>query len=119
MAPAAERLREELARVKVAAPRLTVVANIDAAPYPAGAEAQEGLRERLYRQVTGTVRWEASMKALSGLGVRRAVETGPGKVLSGLLKRIDPAIEMFSFGEPAQLDPLRLALLPAKTEGTR
>ncbi len=114
MAPAAERLREELAKIPVAAPRLTVLANIDAAPYPS---TEEAIRDRLYRQVTGTVRWEATMKSLAGLGVTKAVETGPGKVLFGLLKHIDPKIGLFHFGEPDHHETVRAGLVSVPNDG--
>lgn len=104
MRPAAERLREELAGVQVLPPRLPVLANVDAAPYPTHDTA--AVRERLYRQVTGTVQWEASMKALLERGISDAVEVGPGRVLTGLLKRIAPALARHNFAEPADLPAL-------------
>lgn len=110
MRPAAERLREELSRVEVRPPALTVVANVDAAPYPANDGAT--VRDRLYRQVTGTVRWEESMQALASRhGMTHAVEVGPGKVLGGLIKRIAPQVAQQHFVDPAELGPLQ-PLLP-------
>jgi [acyl-carrier-protein] S-malonyltransferase len=97
MAPAAERLRAELARLDLRPPRLCVLANVDAAPYPDG--DAEAVRDRLYRQVTGTVRWEESVRALRRLGMATAVEVGPGRVLSGLVKRIEPEVAIHQFEE--------------------
>jgi [acyl-carrier-protein] S-malonyltransferase len=102
MAPAAERLREELARVPFAPLRCAVLANVDAAPYPEGASPDD-IRDRLYRQVVGAVRWEESMMSLQALGVSRALEVGPGKVLCGLLRRIAPQIPIEPFGAPGEL----------------
>lgn len=118
MAPAAERLRAELQAVALRAPRIPVIANWDAAPYPAGpqgplgpqdlgeVEGAQAVRERLYQQVTGTVRWDQSMQALLGAGLRHAIEVGPGRVLTGLLKRIAPAVARYNVAEPAHLADL-------------
>lgn len=102
MAPAADRLREELARVSFAPPRCAVLANVDAALYPEGARPED-IRDRLYRQVVGAVRWEESMMALPALGVSRALEVGPGRVLCGLLRRVAPQIPIDPFGAPDEL----------------
>ncbi len=88
MAPAAERLRAELEKITVSAPRVPIVANVLAEPYSDAAR----VKELLYRQVTGSVRWEESVQAMAGLGVTEAYEVGPGAVLQGLVKRIAPAI---------------------------
>jgi len=90
MAPAAERLRAELERVVVSPLRLPVVANVTAAPNQDPAR----VKELLYRQVTGSVRWEESVQALVAIGVGGAYEVGPGAVLQGLCKRIAPAIQL-------------------------
>ena len=84
MVPAGERLREVLERIPVAAPRVAVVSNVEAVPYR---EAQR-VRELLVAQVSAPVRWDASVRKMAQLGVERFVEIGPGKVLSGLVKRI-------------------------------
>jgi [acyl-carrier-protein] S-malonyltransferase len=110
MQPAAVRLRDELAKVDCRPPALPVIANIDAEPYPK--DGDEAVRDRLCRQVAGTVRWERSVLKLAELGVTAAIEVGPGRVLSGLIKRIAPAIATYQFGEPANLDELRPLFTP-------
>ena len=90
MAPAAEKLRAELERVKVSPLRLPVVANVTAEPNDDAAR----VKELLFAQVTGSVRWEASVQKLAALGVDEAFEVGPGTVLTGLAKRIAPAIKL-------------------------
>jgi [acyl-carrier-protein] S-malonyltransferase len=90
MAPAAEKLKAELDKVQVSAPRVPIVANVLAEPYSDAAR----IKELLYRQVTGSVRWEESVQAMAGLGVTEAYEVGPGAVLQGLVKRIAPAIQL-------------------------
>ncbi len=90
MAPAAENLRAELERVKVAPLAVPVVANVTAEPNQDAAR----VKELLFQQVTGSVRWEESVQRLVAMGVDEAFEVGPGNVLAGLIKRIAPTIKM-------------------------
>jgi [acyl-carrier-protein] S-malonyltransferase len=114
MLPAAERLRQELLKVACRPPALPVIANVDGEPYPEGDTNDPGsaVRERLYQQVAGTVRWERCVHKLAALGATSAVEVGPGRVLSGLIKRIAPQIATHQFAEPAGLDALRPLCAP-------
>jgi [acyl-carrier-protein] S-malonyltransferase len=100
MAPAAHRLQAALAEVTVRDPRVPVVANVDAKPVTSGARAKALLVE----QVVRPVRWEESVKTLAAMGVERTLELGPGAVLSGLVKRIVPAMRVSSIGEPAEVE---------------
>jgi len=88
MAPARERLRPLLEAAPYADPRLPVVVNVDAAAVSTGA----GLRDALLRQIDSPVRWTESVRLLASSGVDRALEIGPGNVLSGLVRRIDKTI---------------------------
>lgn len=85
MEPAVEKLREALRGVRLSAPRIPVISNVDARPH---AEPEE-IRGLLARQVCGVVEWNASMGHMLSTGVRSVWEVGPGRVLRGLLKRID------------------------------
>lgn len=85
MEPAVERLRAVLAETPVVKPRLPVISNVDAKAHWEPAE----LRELLVQQVVSPVRWEASMRQMLADGFQSFYELGPGKVLKGLLKRID------------------------------
>lgn len=89
MEPAAKRLAEDLARIKFADPAIPVVANVDAQPVREG----EKLAALLSAQVASRVRWTGSVKTLKELGAEGLLELGPGKVLSGLTKRIDRDLE--------------------------
>jgi [acyl-carrier-protein] S-malonyltransferase len=89
MAPAAERLAADLARVRFAAPRPPVVANVDAEPNADPARIAELLR----RQVTEPVRFTAMIERLAALSVSGVLEIGPTKVLSALVARIAPSLE--------------------------
>jgi [acyl-carrier-protein] S-malonyltransferase len=99
MKPAAERLREKLASVSIAAPRIPVVNNIDvAAPTDAAA-----IRDALYRQAFGPVRWVEVVQALRARGLTHLIECGPGKVLAGMVKRIDAEAVTTTVFDPATL----------------
>jgi len=90
MEPAAMRLGEALAPISVEALRFPVVGNVTAEPY-ADAAAVKGL---LVAQVTSPVRFEECVRQLVALGARRIVEVGPGRVLSGLVRRIAPELSI-------------------------
>jgi len=103
MAPARAGLAPELAAVAFVAPRLPVVVNIDARAVRDAAAA----RDALVRQIDGPVRWVESVRRLwDELGVRRFVEVGPGNVLAGLVRRIEPEAETISLAEPEALAKL-------------
>ncbi len=85
MAPAAEKLDAELAAVAFADPEPPVVTNVEAAPNGRA----ERIRELLRRQVTEPVRFVGMVRTLRALGVTRVIEVGPGRVLAGLVARID------------------------------
>jgi len=89
MRPAAEKLKAALAEVVVRAPQIPVINNIDVAT-PQDAQA---IRDALYRQAFGPVRWVECVRALAARGITHVVECGPGKVLAGLTARIDPALQ--------------------------
>ncbi len=99
MQPAAEELRERLAGVALAAPAIPVINNIDvAAP-----EQADAIRDALYRQAFGPVRWVEVVRALRARGVTHVVECGPGKVLAGMVKRIDADAVGAALFDPASL----------------
>jgi [acyl-carrier-protein] S-malonyltransferase len=99
MKPGAERLRERLASVSIAAPRLSVVNDVDvAAP-----NDPDAIRDALYRQAFGAVRWVEVIGALRARGASHIVECGPGKVLAGMVKRIDAELVGAALFDPASL----------------
>lgn len=106
MRPAAERLAPELAAVEQGAFRFRVVANVTAAPYAEG----EPAAETLVRQITAPVRWEESVRAMRKLGATAFLEVGPGKVLSGLVRRIEKDVPGAAFCGRADLEAV--AALP-------
>lgn len=88
MQPAVEALRAALADTAIAAPRIPVISNVDARPHVDPGE----IRGLLARQVCGVVEWHASMDFMLSTGVRSVWEIGPGRVLRGLMKRIDRGV---------------------------
>lgn len=103
MKPAAEQLASHLATLSMRPLRCPVVANVDAEPYPYPHSDSDSVRDRLVRQVSGTVLWESCVHKLVSMGATAVLEVGPGKVLQGLLKRIVPSIALSGFFEPSQL----------------
>ncbi|OYX53556.1 MAG: malonyl CoA-acyl carrier protein transacylase, partial [Comamonadaceae bacterium 32-67-11] len=87
-------------------PQIPVLNNIDVACET----APERIRDALYRQAFGPVRWVECVQALKARGVRTVVECGPGKVLAGLVKRIDPELASAALYDPATLAALRAQL---------
>jgi [acyl-carrier-protein] S-malonyltransferase len=106
MKPAAERLKQRLATVAIAAPRMPVINNVDvAAPTDAAA-----IRDALYRQAYSAVRWVEVVQALRARGLAHIVECGPGKVLAGMVKRVDPELVTGTVFDPASLAEVKAAL---------
>jgi len=99
MKPAALALRERLAGVTIAAPRIPVVNNIDVAVQT----EPDAIREALVRQAFGPVRWVEVTQALRARGLSHILECGPGRVLSGLVKRVDAEIQSTTVLDPASL----------------
>jgi [acyl-carrier-protein] S-malonyltransferase len=99
MKPAAERLRDRLASVPIATPLMPVVNNIDVAT-PTDPAA---IRDALFRQAFGPVRWVEVVRALRARGLAHLIECGPGKVLSGMVKRIDAEAATATLLDPASL----------------
>ena len=100
MQPAADAMAEALAKTNIVMPVVPVIANVTAQPVSDPAT----IRDLLVQQVTGTVRWRECVQTMKALGVSRVFELGAGKVLSGLVKRIDKEIESQSVGQPADIE---------------
>jgi [acyl-carrier-protein] S-malonyltransferase len=99
MKPAAERLKGRLAETAMAAPKIAVVNNIDVK-----AESDvAAIRDALYRQAFGPVRWVEVVQAIRARGVTHVLECGPGKVLAGMVKRIDAEAVAASIFDPGSL----------------
>jgi [acyl-carrier-protein] S-malonyltransferase len=104
--PAAERLRERLATVTVRRPGVPVINNVDVREE----SEPDRIRDALARQAAGPVRWTQIIQAMSERGITHVVECGPGKVLSGLTRRIVPGLASLSVSDPVTLGQVLSAL---------
>lgn len=100
MTPAAEVMAEALSSVEVNAPSVPVIANVLAAPET----EPTGIRKNLVVQVSGSVRWRESMQWMIGNGISKQMEVGAGKVLTGLIRRMNKDISAAAFGGPDDLE---------------
>ncbi len=103
MKPAAEKLRAALATTPLAAPQIPVLNNIDVAVQ----QDADAIRDALYRQAFGPVRWVECVQALKTRGITHIVECGPGKVLAGMTKRIDAELTGAALYDPATLNDVK------------
>jgi len=99
MRPAADKLQEKLESVNFAEPAIAVINNIDVA---IEVDAEK-IRHALYRQAFGPVRWVECVQAIKARGITTLVECGPGKVLAGMVKRIDGELTGAALFDPASL----------------
>jgi [acyl-carrier-protein] S-malonyltransferase len=106
MKPAAEKLKARLADTAFAAPQIPVLNNIDVAVETDALR----IRDALYRQAFGPVRWVECVSAMKARGVSTLVECGPGKVLAGMVKRIDADMSGISLFDPATLADVKTML---------
>lgn len=102
MKPAADKLAEQLNAIEVSAPTVPVINNVDVA-----AESDpEQIKQALIKQLYSPVRWTETIVSLKEQGVEKCFEFGPGKVLAGLIKRIDKSIECASVSDSAALESI-------------
>jgi [acyl-carrier-protein] S-malonyltransferase len=103
MKPAADKLRERLEETEFAAPQIALINNIDVA---LETDADK-IRDALYRQAYGPVRWVECVQAFKSRDIQTVVECGPGKVLAGLVKRIDADMLGLPLFDPASLTDVK------------
>jgi [acyl-carrier-protein] S-malonyltransferase len=100
MLPAQRGLAEFMTGIKINDPKFPIIRNVDAGL----SSTADQVRQGLIGQVTGCVRWVGSMARLKEMGIAHGVEIGPGKVLTGLMKRIDRSFTMGTVGEVADIE---------------
>lgn len=106
MAPAAARMAEALAGETIGTPQMAVIANVTAAKNTDAGR----IAELLVQQVTGAVRWRESVKAMAAMGATSQIELGAGKVLTGLVRRIEPEMTARNAGTPEEIEALLRSL---------
>lgn len=107
MKPAANKLRERLEELVILPPQIPLINNVDVIANTDGG----AIKEALYRQAFGPVRWVECVQAIKSRGVTNVVECGPGKVLAGMVKRISPELNGFAMFDPASLADVKSAIL--------
>ncbi|RJF86898.1 [acyl-carrier-protein] S-malonyltransferase [Oleomonas cavernae] len=100
MQPAADEMAEVLAKIDILPPAVPVIANVTAAPV----SDPDTIRDLLVAQVTGAVRWRESVQRMRAEGVEQLVEIGAGRVLTGLVKRIDKELTAVTINNPHDID---------------
>jgi [acyl-carrier-protein] S-malonyltransferase len=106
MEPAAREMEAALAEAAIKPPRVPVIANVTAEPV----SDPDLIRGLLVQQVTGMVRWRETVESFKGLGITQSVELGAGKVLTGLVKRIDRDLAGIAVGTPAEIEAFAKSL---------
>jgi [acyl-carrier-protein] S-malonyltransferase len=104
--PAAQKLQEYLINVTISAPQVQVIHNVDVSY----AGNPDQIRAALSKQAASAVRWVETIQKMADAGVTHIVECGPGKVLSGLVKRIAPQVSLHNINDTASLDATLTAL---------
>ena len=101
MRPAAERLRKKLGGIEIRVPKIRYISAVDCAAH----ESPADIRDLLVRQISSPVRWTDTVRALAATGVSKIIECGPGKVLTGLNRRIEKreGLEYLALEDPASV----------------
>ncbi len=102
MRPAADKFKNVLAGIAIAAPKIPVISNVDGRPET----TPELIRLNLAKQITSSVQWVATVEYIAQQGVTDFIELGPGKVLSGLIRRTNPNLKVYNIEKPADFDKL-------------
>jgi [acyl-carrier-protein] S-malonyltransferase len=113
MQPAQEDVARVLSSLALADPLIPVAANVTGSLVTTAAAAQDAL----IRQVTGAVRWVDCMQSLVAADATHFIEVGPGKVLCGLLRQIDPGLKSLNIEDPASLETTLAALTGPGSSG--
>ena len=102
MQPAARQFKEVLRNIKFTPPQFPLISNVDGQP----AVDSEKIRANLAKQITSSVQWVASIQYIAQQGVTTFIEIGPGKVLAGLIRRIDPTLRVHNIEKPEDIEKL-------------
>ncbi len=102
MRSAVEKFYSVLRYAEITAPQIPVITNVDAQIY----NDPKDIRENLAKQITSSVHWDDSVRLMASQGVTTFLEIGPGKVLKGLMRKIDPSLKVFNIETPADLEAL-------------
>jgi [acyl-carrier-protein] S-malonyltransferase len=104
MRPAQEKMRAELDAVQMHDLCIPLMNNWQAREVRTASEVRDGL----YQQIPNPVRWTESVTRMAAMGVDRVIEVGPGNVLCGLIRQIEPGLKTVGFGDSAELEKVRV-----------
>ena len=104
--PAAERLATRLAQVEFRAPSIPVIHNVDVAEH----RTPDAIRAALAKQAASPVRWTETVRAIAARGVTDVIEAGPGRVLAGLARKIEPSLRVHALTDGHALGDAKAAL---------
>ena len=102
MNSAAEKMKDKISKIKFNKPKINIISNVNAAPE----EDPEKIKELLIKQIYSTVKWRESLNYMSKQGVENFIEVGPGKALTGMVKRTIKQANCFSINNLADIDEL-------------
>ncbi len=102
MQPAVKNFEMELAKAKFVTPKFDILSNVDGKP----TRSTETIRTNLSKQITSSVQWVDSVTAIAQQGVSDFLEIGPGNVLKGLIRKIDPNLRVFNISKPQDIETL-------------
>ena len=102
MNSAAEKMKDKISKIKFNKPKINIISNVDATPE----EDPEKIKELLIKQIYSTVKWRESLNYMSEQGVENFIEVGPGKALTGMVKRTIKQANCFSIKNLADIDEL-------------
>jgi [acyl-carrier-protein] S-malonyltransferase len=111
MRPAAEKLKEKLAQIRIEVPTIPVIHNVDVQTH----SQPEAIRQALFEQAFSPVRWVDTVRRMADQGITDLIECGPGKVLTGLVRRIEPTLNAHALTDDSSLAAL-LTLLKGNTQ---
>ena len=102
MRPAAEKFEKEASKTTIRTPRFAILSNVNAVPETNPAEIQKNLT----LQITSSVRWDETVQRIAKEGVKIFFEIGPGTVLKGLIRKIDPNLKVHNIQKPEDIELL-------------
>ncbi len=102
MQPASQKFETELEKILIQSCSIPVISNVDSLPENSASQ----IRQNLSKQIVSSVRWEESIQYMADHGIMDFIEIGPGKVLKGLIRRINPALRVFNIERPEDINTL-------------
>ncbi len=104
MQPAADKFKEELSKIEINEPQFPLVGNVDAL----ATSDPNTIKENLAKQITSSVQWVSSVQNMIDAGIDTFIEIGPGRVLKGLMRKINADVKVFNIATPADIEKIEI-----------